>query len=80
MEVAVCNSFVSNFDSLATVLIMFSSFLKKTRVSILKRISSVVSMLCLLSGLLLVVSINQWDTGDFDPNIVVFLVKVVFLL
>ena len=59
---------------------MFGSFLNKTRVSILKRISSVVSMLCLLSGLLLVVSINQWDTGDFDPNIVVFLVKVVFLL
>ena len=59
---------------------MFGSFLNKTRVSILKQISSVVSMLCLLSGLLLVVSINQWDTGDFDPNIVVFLVKVVFLL
>ena len=37
-------------------------------------------MLCLLSGLLLVVSINHWDTGDFDPNIVAFLVKVVFLL
>ena len=37
-------------------------------------------MLCLLSGLLLVVSINQWDTGNFNPNIVVLLVKVVFLL
>ena len=37
-------------------------------------------MLCLLSGLLLVVFINQWDGEDFDPNIVVFLVKVVFLL
>ena len=59
---------------------MFGSFLNKTRVSILKGIFLVVSMLCLLSGMLLVVSINQWDFGDFDPNIVVFLVKVVFLL
>ena len=32
------------------------------------------------SGLLLVVFINQWETRDFDPNVVVFLVKVVFLL
>ena len=80
---------------------MFGSFLNKTRVSILKRISSVVSMLCLLgmsvktvnlpwqinvllflyaSGLLLAVFINKWETSDFDPNVVVFLVKVVFLL
>ena len=59
---------------------MFGSLLNKTRVSILKRISSAVSLLRLLSGLLLVVFINQWDTGDFDPNIAVFLVKAVFLL
>ena len=32
------------------------------------------------SDLLLVVFINQWETRDFDPNVVVFLVKVVFLL
>ena len=32
------------------------------------------------SGLLLVVFINQWETKDFDPNVFVFLVKVVFLL
>ena len=32
------------------------------------------------SGLLLVIFINQWKTRDFDPNVVVFLVKVVFLL
>ena len=51
---------------------MFGSFLNKTRVSILKRTSSVVSMLCLLSGFLLVVFVNQWDTGDFDSNIVVY--------
>ena len=77
MEVAVYNSFVSNFDSVVTVLFMplFVSSL-----CLVHSISSVVSMLCLLSGLLLVVFINQWDTGDFNLNFVVFLVKVVFLL